>query len=56
MEGLTGLYVGEIPPGGAEGVLLAIGSRFGGCVLYVKEGRLVCEYVYNDVESRLHLP
>ena len=38
----------EIPPGGAEGVLLAIGSRFGGCVLYVKEGRLVCEYVYND--------
>ena len=36
----------EIPAGGAEGVLLAAGSRFAGYALYVKEGRLVYEYVY----------
>jgi arylsulfatase len=37
----------EIPSGGAEGVLLASGSRFAGYVLYVKDGRLVYEYVYS---------
>lgn len=36
----------EIPATGAEGVLLAAGSRFAGYVLYVKDGRLVHEYVY----------
>jgi arylsulfatase len=40
----------EIPPEGAEGVLLSIGSRFGGCVLYVQAGRLVYEYAYDDHE------
>ncbi|MCC6627168.1 MAG: arylsulfatase [Chloroflexi bacterium] len=38
----------ETPPGGAAGVLLAIGTRFGGLVLYVQGGRLVYEYVYDD--------
>jgi arylsulfatase len=37
----------EIPAGGAEGVLLAAGSRFAGYVLYVKEGCLVYEYAYS---------
>jgi arylsulfatase A-like enzyme len=36
----------EIAAGGAEGVLLASGSRFAGYVLYVKDGHLVYEYVY----------
>jgi arylsulfatase len=36
-----------IPPGGAEGVLVAHGSRFGGYTLYVKDGRLV--YTHNYV-------
>jgi arylsulfatase A-like enzyme len=31
-----------------EGVILAWGSRFGGFVLYVKDGRLQYEYVYSD--------
>ncbi len=35
----------EIPPGGAEGVLLAQGSRFAGYALYVKDRRL--HYVHN---------
>ena len=35
----------EIPAGGAEGVLLAQGSRFAGYSLYVKDGRL--RYVHN---------
>jgi arylsulfatase len=35
----------EIPRGGAEGVLLAQGSRFAGYSLYVKENRL--HYVHN---------
>jgi hypothetical protein len=39
----------EIPEGGAEGVLFAQGSRFGGHTLYVKKGRL--HYVYNFVGS-----
>ncbi len=34
----------EIPEEGAEGVLLAIGSRFGGISLYVKDGRLRYDY------------
>lgn len=38
----------EIPPAGAEGVLLAAGNRFAGYVLYVKDGRLVLEYVYSE--------
>jgi arylsulfatase A-like enzyme len=37
----------EIPAAGAEGVLLAAGSRFGGYVLYVQDGRLLYEYVYS---------
>jgi arylsulfatase len=35
----------EIPPEGAEGVLLADGGRFGGYSLYVKGGKL--SYAYN---------
>jgi arylsulfatase len=35
----------EIPEGGAEGVLLAVGSRFGGWSLFVKDGLL--KYAYN---------
>ena len=37
----------EIPASGAEGVVFAHGSRFGGHALYVKDGRL--HYVYNFV-------
>ncbi|HVQ74808.1 MAG TPA: arylsulfatase [Candidatus Binatia bacterium] len=37
----------EIPPAGAEGVLLAAGSRFAGYVLYLRDGRLVYEYGYS---------
>jgi len=36
---------GRHPAPGAEGVLFAHGSRFGGHALYVKDGRL--HYVYN---------
>src|SRR6266851_1351209 len=39
----------EIPDNGAEGVVFAHGSRFGGHALYVKDGRL--HYVYNFVGS-----
>jgi arylsulfatase A-like enzyme len=39
----------DIPDGGAEGVLFAHGSRFGGHALYVKDGRL--HYAYNFVGS-----
>jgi len=38
----------EIPAARAEGVLLAAGARFGGYVLYVKDGRLVYEYAYSE--------
>ena len=38
-----------IPPGGAEGVLLAAGNRFGGYVLFVKDGRLEYEYNFGEV-------
>jgi arylsulfatase len=37
----------DIPAAGAEGVLFAHGSRFGGHALYVKDSRL--HYVYNFV-------
>ena len=39
----------EIPASGAEGVVFAHGSRFGGHALYVKDGTL--HYVYNFVGS-----
>jgi arylsulfatase len=38
----------EIPPTGADGVLLASGTWFAGYVLYVMAGRPVYEYVYSD--------
>ena len=44
----------EIPAGGAEGVIFAHGSRFGGHGLYMKDGRL--HYVYNwlgDIEQKI---
>jgi arylsulfatase len=42
----------EIPPGGAEGVLLANGGRFGGFSLYVRDGRL--RYAYNYLGRDVH--
>src|SRR5205085_4089951 len=39
----------DIPAAGAEGVLFAHGSRFGGHALYVKDNRL--RYVYSFVGS-----
>ena len=39
----------DVPAHGAEGVLFAHGSRFGGHALYVKDSRL--HYVYNFVGS-----
>jgi len=41
-----------IPPGGAEGVLAAQGSRLGGWSLYVQHGRL--RYVHNLVGAEEH--
>jgi arylsulfatase len=38
----------EIPAGGAEGVILAAGTRFAGYVLYVNDSRCVWEYVYSQ--------
>lgn len=43
----------ELPPADPEGVLLAIGSRFGGCVLYAAAGRLIYEYRYDDATRHL---
>jgi arylsulfatase len=40
----------EIPPGGAEGVLAAEGTQFGGWVLYVKNRRLCYGYNFLAVE------
>ena len=40
----------SIPEGGAEGVLLASGARFGGYVLYVQGGRLIYEYAFSERE------
>jgi len=37
-----------IPAGGAEGVVLASGTRFAGYVLYLQAGRCVWEYVYSQ--------
>jgi len=49
-----------IPPGGAEGVLLADGSRVAGFVLYVQGQRLVYENNVSDIHNLLrsssHLP
>ena len=42
----------EIPPGGAEGVLLCQGTAAGGYSLFVKDGRL--HYVHNYVGRGLH--
>ena len=36
----------DVPPGGAEGVLVAEGGTSGGYVLYVKDGRPTYEYNY----------
>ena len=35
----------EIPSGGAEGVVFAHGSRFGGHAIYIKDGKM--HYIYN---------
>jgi arylsulfatase len=43
----------DIPPEGAEGVLIADGGRFGGYSLYVKDGKL--SYAYNFLgRTRFH--
>ncbi|MEU6984733.1 hypothetical protein ABZ946_15125 [Streptomyces sp. NPDC046324] len=42
----------EIPPGGAQGVLLCQGTNAGGWSLYVKDGRL--HYAHNYVQRTLH--
>jgi arylsulfatase len=39
----------EIPPAGAEGMLVTNGGRFGGYGLYLQEGKLV--YLYNVLDS-----
>lgn len=49
-----------IPSGGADGVLLAVGNRFGGYTLFVKDGRLTFEYNAGDARyvatSAGHVP
>ncbi|MFD9335805.1 arylsulfatase [Streptomyces sp. NPDC060028] len=42
----------EIPPGGAQGVLLCQGTNAGGWSLYVKDGHL--HYTHNYVQRALH--
>ena len=42
----------EVPPGGAEGVLLSQGGNDGGFSLYVQDGRLC--YAYNYVGNKLY--
>ncbi|MER5384164.1 arylsulfatase [Streptomyces sp. NPDC002688] len=42
----------EIPPGGAEGVLLCQGTNAGGWSFYVKDGHL--HYAHNYVQRTLH--
>ena len=42
----------EIPSGGAEGVLLAMGSAYGGYVLFIQDGRL--HYVHNFCSLEEH--
>jgi arylsulfatase len=44
----------DVPAGGARGVLLAAGGRFGGYVLFLDDGRLVHEYNCGD-ERRMVL-
>ena len=39
-----------VPAGGAEGVIVAQGGRFGGWAIYAKEGRLVYDYNYFGIE------
>lgn len=41
----------EVSDAGAEGVILSWGSRFGGLVLYVKDGLFTCEYLYAEFAS-----
>lgn len=41
----------DLPSRTAEGVILSWGNRFGGCVLYVKDGSLVYEYVFTESVS-----
>ncbi len=45
----------EMPTGGAEGVILAAGGRFGGYVLFVQDGRLVHEYNAGGPTQRMVL-
>jgi arylsulfatase len=40
----------EIPPGGAEGMLVTLGGRFGGYGLYVLNGKPVFTYNFVDLE------
>ncbi|MFD9466425.1 arylsulfatase [Streptomyces sp. NPDC060027] len=42
----------DIPPGGAEGVLLCQGTNAGGWSLYVKDGHL--HYAHNYIQRTLH--
>jgi hypothetical protein len=51
----------EVPPGGAQGVIIAQGGRFGGWSLYAKDGR--AKFTYNvlginefPVEADLPIP
>jgi arylsulfatase len=46
------LVEAEVPDGGAEGVLVAQGGRFGGFALYAKGGRLC--YSYNFLGNRVY--
>jgi arylsulfatase len=43
----------EVPKGGAEGVIVCQGGRFGGWSLYVKAGKV--KYVYNHVGLRRYV-
>lgn len=40
----------RIPPGGAEGVLIAHGGRFAGYTLYIRDNRLVYDHNYLGIE------
>jgi arylsulfatase len=41
----------EVPPGGADGVIVAEGGRFGGFSLFVKDGKLIYE---NNTLGKFH--
>ncbi len=45
------VYVADTPPGGAEGVLVAHGGRFGGYSLFIKEKKLYYVHNYVGVEE-----